>query len=190
MKFAHTRIAVAGTHSTGKSTFLTELARRLEGEGFRVGRVADVASKAHDLGFPILRDHVYESTLWIIAEGIRQEMEEALRSDVVLVDRPVLDAVGYLLAALDATDRTEPRLPELEVIATAHTPYYDWVGVTVLDEAAPLGPDRDLDLSFRVGAAKRIEELAGRFAPGAVRLERGREKEIQDQAINFVLSRR
>lgn len=190
MKFAHTRIAVAGTHSTGKSTFLAELGRRLEGHGLRVGRVADVASKASGLGFPILRDHVYESTLWIIAEGLRQEMEEALRSEVVLVDRPVFDAVGYLQAALDATQRTESRLAELATIAEVHSPYYDWVGVTVLDEAMPLGPDRDPDLSFRAGAAKHIEELVERFAPGAVRVERERKAELLDQAVEFVLSRR
>lgn len=94
MKFAHTTIAVAGTHSTGKSSFLKEVEARLNAHGLRVARVVDTASRARDAGFPILRDHVYEGTLWIMAEGLRQEMEAALKSDVVLVDRPPLDALA------------------------------------------------------------------------------------------------
>ena len=97
---AAVKLGVAGTHSTGKSTLVEALASALRERGLRVGRVADLATSARDLGFPILRDHTFESTLWIMTRGIAAELEAALRVDVVLVDRPALDALGYFWAAL------------------------------------------------------------------------------------------
>ena len=40
-----------------------------------------------------------------MAECMRQEAEASLTCDVILVDRPVLDALGYLQAALEVTCR-------------------------------------------------------------------------------------
>jgi nucleoside-triphosphatase THEP1 len=88
------KIGVAGTHSTGKSTFLSTLTSTLNDRGFVIGGVSDLASRASDLGFPILADHTFESTLWIMAECMRQEAELSLTCDVILVDRPVPDALG------------------------------------------------------------------------------------------------
>ncbi len=192
MRFAVTRIAVAGTHSTGKSTFLTALADDLTAGGLRVGCVADVASKAKDLGLPILRDHVYESTLWIMAECMRQEMEAALRADVVLVDRPVFDALGYLLAALQATGRhvDARRLEELRAIAVAHASYYDWVAVTVLDERVALGDDRDPDRTFRRVAAEKVDGVARGVVTAAKRLTVENAASLRQEAFEFVMSKR
>ena len=161
MRFAHTTIAVAGTHSTGKSSFLKEVEDRLNAHGLRVGRVVDTAARARAAGFPILRDHVYEGTLWIMAEGLRQEMEAALKSDVVLVDRPPLDALGYFLAALEATGREpdEVRREELKLIALAHQSRYHWFAATILDESVPIGPNRDDDEAFRRLAGETIGKL-------------------------------
>ncbi len=140
------KIGVAGTHSTGKSTLASLVRRELEHKGLRVGQVEDLATRARDLGFPILKEHTFDSTLWIMAECMRQEAELSLSSDVIIVDRPVPDALGYLLAALEITGRSvEPRrLQELESIAVAHVGDYDVLVVTVVDKSLPLGPDRDL----------------------------------------------
>jgi len=94
------KIGVTGTHSTGKSSFLRALAPALEQRGLKTATVSGLAKRAKDVGFPILAEHNFHSTLWIMAEGLRQEAEASLGSDVILVDRPVLDALGYLLAAL------------------------------------------------------------------------------------------
>lgn len=190
MSFASVRIAVAGTHSTGKSTFLSELEADLTGCGLRVARVGDVASAALARGFPILRDHVYESTLWIMAEGMRREMDAALGSDVVLVDRPVFDALGYLLAALDATGRTidADRLEELRSIVRAHVSYYDWIAVTVLDRDVPLGEERDPDLVFREAVARRIDEIATTLVPDIRRLTPASRVALRSDAVAFVKS--
>jgi hypothetical protein len=189
VRFAPVRIAVAGAHSTGKSTFLSNVETRLRDSGLKVGRVADLAQAARDSGFPILRDHVYESTLWIMAQGMRLEMEASKDTDVVLVDRPVPDALGYLLAALDVTNRQEGRLPELYAIARAHSGYYDWIAYTVLDENVELGADRDTDATFRRKAGERIAGLLDELIPNAKRILFGENEAMLEDAVQFAVSR-
>lgn len=178
-------IGIAGTHSTGKSTFVGELSEVIEARGLRVGRISDLATQARDLGFPILSQHTYESTLWIMAEGMRQETEALLRANVILVDRPVPDALGYLNAALEVSGRQidEDRLIELNAIAAAHAARYDMLIVTVLDAAIPLGPSRDSDAEFRLAAARHVTAVVERYRPSALRLSSGNADEILTQAV-------
>jgi hypothetical protein len=185
------KIGVAGTHSTGKSSFLDAFSSILEGRGLKTGRVNDLARRASALGFPILTGHTFESTLWIMAECMRQEAEAALTSDVILVDRPVFDALGYLKAALEVTNRSvdRRRLEELVTIARAHSADYDLFIVTSLDRDTPLGIGRDQDMAFREAAARHIEALASEFAPSALRLTSTNIEEIIGIASNFVSSR-
>jgi len=111
----------AGTHSTGKTTFLPRLEKELTRRGFSTKYVHDSAVNARDLGFPILRDHTFESTAWFMAEAIRLETVASLSADVILADRPVPDALGYLIAALEVTGRSLAlrRLDRLKAICTA-----------------------------------------------------------------------
>src|SRR5688572_12177198 len=95
------KIGIAGTHSTGKTTILEFVGQKLQEAGFSTARVSDLASAARDAGFPILREHTFSSTLWIISRGICEELAAALKCDVILVDRPAPDALGYLYAALE-----------------------------------------------------------------------------------------
>lgn len=191
MKRSPIKIGIVGTHSTGKSTFLAALAPLLEGRGLRIRRINDLARRARDLGFPILTEHTFESTLWIMAECMRQEAEASLTCDVILVDRPVLDALGYLHAALEVTGRSvrPRRLEELYAIARAHTADYELLVATCLDHSVPLGEGRDQDLMFRDAAAKHIDALILDFAPGALRMTSTNASEIVIVAIEFVLSR-
>ncbi|MBB3342451.1 AAA family ATPase [Luteimonas sp. RC10] len=144
-------IAFTGTHSTGKSTFvdkLTDIARK---RGLRVGKVKDNASECARAGFRILKDHTFSSTLWIMATVIREEQYEGLDADLVIVDRPVSDAIGYLEAALAVTGRELPSEDRnyLYALAKLHSHRYDLLFKTVLDESVPLGAGRDPDLAYR-----------------------------------------
>lgn len=191
MKFAHTTVAIAGTHSTGKSTFLDGVEQRLSAKGISVGRVVDTASRARAAGFPILKDHVYESTLWIMAESLRQEMEAALNFDVVLVDRPLLDALGYLHAALEASGRQLPpaQLHELLQIALAHQSRYGWFAATVLDSNVPIGPGRDPDEVFRRLAGEAISHLTTAHVPDARWLTVANAQDLADEVAAFAVGR-
>ena len=169
------KIAVAGTHSTGKTTFVAGLKARLDEFGLRAIAVHDSAADARARGFPILAAHTFESTAWLVAEAIRLETEASLAAEVVLVDRPVPDALGYLIAALRHQDRSleAGRLERLEAVCRAWAGEYDLVFVTLLDEAVPIGPGRPDDLAFRAEAARAVAEVVHAMVPGAIDLPRG-----------------
>lgn len=153
-------LGIAGTHSTGKSTFIEEVERQAESQGIVVRRISDTATKCRDIGLPILRDHTFESTLWIMVTVIKAEIEAGMGAELVLVDRPVIDALGYLEAALKATHRsiTAQERDYLYGLAKLHNQRYALLLKTKLNDAIPLGPDRDLDLEFRRSAAQEIDQ--------------------------------
>jgi hypothetical protein len=161
------RIAVAGTHSTGKTTFLEMLRREFERRGEVVAYVHESALNARKLGFPILADHTFESTVWLIARAMELEAVATLEADVILVDRPVLDAIGYLLAALEHTGRVigPDRLERLEAICAAWAPEYDLVFLTLLNPFVSVGEGRDGDPCFRLRAADAVAAVVNRHIP-------------------------
>lgn len=179
------KVAITGTHSTGKSTFLDELEPRLLDLDLKVARIGDVPSAAARAGFPILRNHTFESTLWLIAECMRQEAVASLKHDVILVDRHVSDALGYLRAALHLSQRelTARRLHALLAIVEAHTPDYDVLIATQLDGSIPLGPGRDTDDEPRRLAAEHIEVLTSKIAPSASKMTFANRSDILEQTI-------
>lgn len=154
------KIAVTGAHSTGKTTFLTALDRALTEVGYAVAKVADLAHEAAERGFPVLCHHTPHSTLWIIARGISLELEAALWADVVLVDRPVPDALGYYQAALAYRDEQPPPAwrDYLARLTRDHAATYDLIFKTELDPRLPLGHDkpRDANPRFRTLANQAI----------------------------------
>ncbi|ELI6446758.1 TPA: AAA family ATPase [Photobacterium damselae] len=151
-------IGIAGTHSTGKTTYLNELIKRATGMGIKVVRIGDFATNCRDSGLPILENHTFESTLWIIASVIKSEIEAGIDADLVLVDRPVIDAIGYLNAALEIQGR-EISLDEreyLESLVKFHSNRYDLILQTELDETIELGKGRPENNKFRKLAAVNI----------------------------------
>lgn len=144
-------VAVAGTHSTGKTTFIARLAHELRRDKITVAHVADLGETAMSLGLPLLGNHTWASTLWFMTKGISMEIEAWNRADVVLVDRPVADAIGYYRAAL-AYRSEEPesgRVTTLESLARHHSDNYDLLFKTTLDPTIPLGDNKERDSNTR-----------------------------------------
>lgn len=151
-------IGITGTHSTGKSTFVTELKQRATERGLTVETIADTATKCQSAGFKVLLEHTFESTLWILCSVVRSELEAALKADIVIVDRPVPDALGYLEAALEMTGRriSDNEHEYLYTLTKLHTSRYDLLFKTELDASIPLGEGRDSNVEFRESAGKWI----------------------------------
>lgn len=182
------KIAVAGTHSTGKSTFLDALESELMSSGLKIGRVQDLARGARDFGFPILTAHNYLSTLWIMTEALRQEAELALTCDLILVDRPLFDALGYLKAALAFSSRAVrvEEMQELESMARMHLHTYDKIVCTALDPSIPLGEGRDGNLEFRKQAASAISRIVTDWSIPHVSLSASNRNQVLNQVREFV----
>jgi hypothetical protein len=156
-------IGVVGTHSTGKTMFLTRLANDLRRRHVQVATVTDLGEQAQRLGLPILFNHTWASTQWFITRGISQEIEAWLHAEVILVDRAVPDALGYYLAALEY--RGEPAdnrpLSDLRSLVRRHSRHYDLLFRTTLDPSIPLGNNkvRDADREFRLLADQHVERV-------------------------------
>jgi AAA domain len=156
-------IAAAGAHSTGKSTFLARLAHELRRADLEVATVADLGEEALRIGLPILHSHTYASTLWIMTRGISHEIAAWAHVDVLLIDRPVPDALGYYHAALAHRDeQPDPEaLRHLRSLAAHHAVHYDLIYRTTLDDQVPLGTNkpRDRDLRFRALADTHVHRV-------------------------------
>lgn len=161
-------IAVVGTHSTGKSTFLARLAHELRRTGLQVSTVADLGEQAQRMGMPILWHHTWTSTLWIMTRGISNELEAWLHGDVVLVDRAVPDALGYYRAALEYRGESpDPGGPAyLETLARTHSDRYHLIFRTKLDPDIPLGTNktRDGNQKFRALVDHHVGEVLTELA--------------------------
>jgi predicted ATPase len=157
------KLAIAGTHSTGKTTLLNSVADALRGKGHTVARVSDLAVEARNCGFPILRDHTFASTLWIMARGITLELEAELRADVVLIDRPVPDAMGYLVAALKHRGGrlSKPELDYLQMLVKQHAATYHRIFKTTIDQSKPIDSNklRDMDPRFRADVDIALDQV-------------------------------
>ena len=185
------KIAVAGTHSTGKSTFIALLQRQLEEQGIHVNSIHVRVTEALALGFPILENHTFESTAWIMARTMELEAIASISSEVILVDRPVPDALGYLVAALGYTGRTleARRLNVLETICAGWVEEYDLLFATELDRSVPVGTGRSTNEAFRIAAGEAISQILRRIAPKHIVLRQVSVGEALEHAVKVATSR-
>jgi predicted ATPase len=192
MKHRPVKVGIAGTHSTGKSTLLRSLENAFKAEGLRVTWVKGLAEAARAEGLPILKEQNEDTARWIIEEGIRREAVAIAESDIVLVDRAVIDALGYLEAALHVTGRSRvaEQFSALEERALAHCKSYDILVVTKLDEAIPIGEGRDSDTQFRVAADKHVSAFAAKLDRSCLIMSSGNRDVIHQQVLALARERR
>lgn len=152
------RIGIAGTHSTGKTSFCNLAEESLTAKGLRVARVKSFGCDAVNANIKLLRDHDEDSTLWFVTKTISAEIEASINADVILVDRPVPDALGYWMAALEYRSEVPSTDSKamIENFVKEYTSTYSLIFATVLDNSIPLAEGRDLDLDFRQLAAINI----------------------------------
>jgi hypothetical protein len=170
------KIAISGTHSTGKTTFLKDL-QKLIGTRRKIKVVRGVAHEAMELGFPILKNHTFQSTLWMMSAGMKAETELEFKKRIIFVDRPVMEPLAYYRAALKS--RNEVIKPEHEKcllgIARSFLGTYQMVIKTVVDRRVPISRNkkRDHDPAFRALADKEIDRLYKELGMKPTRLKRG-----------------
>ncbi|MFE9679488.1 AAA family ATPase [Streptomyces sp. NPDC006259] len=156
------RIAVIGTHSTGKTMLLKRIEMELRGHGLTVARTGRLGKRAAAAGLPKMQHHTALSTEWIIAQGILDETNAAAQgAEVVLIDRAALDAVAYFEAAMAFRAETPPRLERerLHTLASTQLPKYDLLFATVLDETVPVDTSYDYNAAFRRLVDDRVHRL-------------------------------
>ncbi len=92
------KIAIMGTHSTGKTTFTQQLAEYLKFKGKKVEAITEIARKCP---FPIHENTTLKAQDWIIKTQIDEENKKS-NYDFLVCDRSVFDDYAYLYYALKA----------------------------------------------------------------------------------------
>jgi len=95
------KIGFTGLHASGKTTTIHDVATELERAKVKVFVMDEMAGKASEGGFDLHRDKGFALQLWLIAAQIKLELEATRRGyDVILVERPVMDALPYARVSL------------------------------------------------------------------------------------------
>lgn len=155
------KITISGTHSTGKTTFLDQLIKEVAPTP--IHKLSSLAPEARDLGFPILKEHTFNSTLWMMATGMKKEAESTLKNSITLVDRPIMEAHAYLNAALKLRGErlTDAEEACLLSISKGYMFSYDMIIKTIVDDTLPIATNkkRDHDAEFRKMVDCEIDTL-------------------------------
>ena len=150
------KIAIIGTHGTGKSTLSYLMAAHYKKEGKNVKVVQEVARTCP---FPINHWMTKEAALWIYLEHSRKELEAEHKHDVVVCDRSVYDSFAYAkyFGLIDA------ELESFEEAAFKHLYTYDKLIFIRPDMPIQTDGIRPTDKEFQQGVdeiiRKRIEPL-------------------------------
>ena len=156
------RIAVLGTHSTGKTTLLKRIEMEMRGHGLTVARTGQLGKRAAATGLPKMQHHTVQSTEWILAQGILDETSAAAQgAELILIDRAAHDAIAYFEAAFAFRGETPTRLERERLLTLASTqlPKYDLLFATVLDPSVPVDTGHAYDADFRRLVDDRVHRL-------------------------------
>jgi thymidylate kinase len=153
-------IGIAGAHSTGKTSFCDDIQLRLNKMGITVSRVPSFGRLAVECGIPILKEHTYSSTKWFIDKTIAAQEIEYNKESVVLVDRPIIDAIAYWMAAVEY--RKSPLIfneyNELTKIILNKNHLYSHIFATRINPLIPVDSNRDNDVVFRNRVEHHLHE--------------------------------
>ena len=159
------KLALIGTHGTGKTTLAYEVCFRLKKAGRSVELVTEVARRSP---FPVNEGTTLDGQLWILHAQIAAELDAAARGSHVICDRSVLDNYCYLVNKFGRQRDLEPWLARW--IET----YSVLVSVPPTSDAAPSDGFRSENIDFRWRIHHLIEEMieASVFAATRQRITR------------------
>ncbi|MFW5746044.1 MAG: ATP-binding protein [Nanoarchaeota archaeon] len=146
------KCAVIGTHSTGKSTLIQDVASRLTGHN--IGIVPEVV---REIGVPVNKRSNLEAQSRILDAQIA--FEEAQDADIVLCDRSVLDNYCYLYNIYGGDH------PEHFSRVCNHLSTYDVLFLTTVDpQKMPQSDgfrdtDRDFQMRIQTILHRKLEDL-------------------------------
>ena len=146
------KIAIIGTHSTGKTTIIKHLAQELGRQGKKTVIVPELARFCP---FPINEEAPLDAQIWI-QENQRQKEDELYEPDcIMLCDRSTLDNMAYMQRIAGGSN-----ISNYEKQAVLHMGSYTLVFKTQkLDLEAKEDGVRSVDKSFRDEIDERITKL-------------------------------
>ncbi|MBH41367.1 MAG: hypothetical protein CL685_01490 [Candidatus Magasanikbacteria bacterium] len=151
------KIAIIGTHSTGKTSIIQQLSLVLKNRGKRVFVVTEVARRVPG---NINENAGLATQLWIQEKQKKIEATPIGVNSVMLCDRSIIDNFAYLERVAGSAD-----ISGIEKDAVKHIQTYDFIFKTKkLDVSAVADGVRSVTDSFRDNIEERIVYLLQKHA--------------------------
>jgi nicotinamide riboside kinase len=172
------KIAVIGTHGTGKTTLCHDIVAALR----HLGKDAQVMNEvARVCPFQVNEGASFEAQYWVLATQIKQELEYHDLHDIVLCDRGVVDNYMYLLR------KFPDKAAFLTPLVVEHCRSYDLIIKTVPDNAPVEDGFRSVDTGFQDDIERMLTAfLEGHGIPHVVLRGEGR----VEKAIDLIGARK
>jgi len=150
------KIALIGTHSTGKTTIGKHIALALSQQGHEVNYLPELARMCP---MPINESTTFAAQHWILKNQIEKEGDMYKDGEILLCDRSTLDNFAYMQRAVE--ERDTPRdVSTHEKTAAEHMRTYTHIFKTQkLDLGAKRDGKRSTDESFREDIDSRITHM-------------------------------
>lgn len=151
------KIAIIGTHSTGKTTLVAKLKERLSKMGIDTPILSELSRSCP---FNINQKTSFEAQSWIQKQHIILENQVEHNGRIFICDRATLDNFAYFERAVKDRD-----ISVWEIRAASHMNTYDFVFKTVkLDVAAEYDGTRAIEEDFRQDIDNRINALIQKYS--------------------------
>lgn len=148
------KIAIIGTHGTGKTTLAYMLAAYAQEKGFSAKVVGEIARSNP---FPLNENFDTDGAHWIISTQIKRELDaKREKTQCVICDRSTIDPIGYLRAL----NKPQTSYEGLRIFAEEWLKTYDHiVFVTPSGEAPQFDGVRSMDPDFKLEVHNQIASL-------------------------------
>lgn len=119
------RVALTGTHGTGKSWIVENVKRELESRGYTVGIIPSPTREVKALGYPNNEDGTWETQLLSGVLRVKKQRELMRNAhvgyDVILADRCLNDELAYDLSMIQRWKREKAEDdPNLQALKATH----------------------------------------------------------------------
>jgi nicotinamide riboside kinase len=136
------KIAIIGTHSTGKTSIIQSLQEHLQ---YNNKKILILQELARECPYPINEKTTIKAQKWILDNQIKKENEINHTNNILITDRASLDNFAYMYRA-----HKEKNLHDFEKKAVEHMKNYDAIFKTQkLEIDAQKDKIRSTDYEFR-----------------------------------------
>lgn len=153
------KIAFTGSHSTGKTTLLGEIAKKTN---LKIYHIAEIARNIIKRGFPLSQDATVDSYINYVNEQLKAEFV-AMESkyDLLISDRTILDAVAYSKVNKKLS---RPFIPDyliemLERVWLLEKNFYDIYIYFPVEFPMVCDGVRPEDVQYQIDVGEQIKEL-------------------------------
>lgn len=150
-----TKIAISGTHGSGKSTLISEVYSKLKKRNIRVNMTVEVARKSI---FLASNEKNADMQLDLFGKQISEEMEASRNCDLLICDRSIVDILMYTKLFLSEDETAKLYRRAMDGFAKEYCSTYDYVfklstiynADLVKDDIRPKGEDLQIQASERI----------------------------------------